>query len=272
MITRLHNLTTATAVFPTHELPDEVQQPVLQGLVSPRVISSSMQPTLAIGDRLDLAPADRLQVGDLVVFRQGSLLICHRVARMEDQRLYTKGDACDGPPEPISLSDVVGRVPAVLRGNMRLSVSPPSVHLRQGAVTESPLDRVADWGREQMGSLLRRLIGYSAGLPLIGEGIRLLFTHIVAVDVLEQAPLRSLTSWLQRDTVRLSRIGQLHEYLAATPVDLARVRLAIRIGPFLLGTCSLCPWSIQIRPAAVPLCLETSFQSLRRISETGNTP
>lgn len=267
MITRLRSLTRATAFFHIHELPAEAQEPALRNLVIPRVMSDSMEPTLQAQDGLELGPADGLRIGDLVVFRQDSVLACHRLEHMDHQHLYTKGDACTGPPERILPSDVLGRVTAIIRDGTRLSVPPPLASPWLD-FSHIPSSRAYIEGTgELVRSLLRKGLSHIARLPVIGRGVRRLAIHISIIDVLEESLLRSFPSYVKRRTLRLSHIHQLHEYLCAAYDDLAPIALVIRVGPLYLGTCHLAPWSLQIRPAAAALDLATHLEQLQPLLE-----
>lgn len=270
MITNLVSPSTATAIFSANDLPEEVHEPILKGVVNLRVISWSMSPTLQKGDYLELGQPGALHTGDVIVFRQNHLFICHRIDRLDGQHLYMQGDASEGPPERINSSEVVGRVIAILRNGTRLAVPPRPDRTQFGS--RSRLERYAEWGQEQSRSLLRTLVRWVVALPFAGLGTRRLLGIIATVDVMEQAPLRSVTSYAKRHTFRLCHSADLQKYLFSLQIDHRRIRLVIRAGPLYLGTCDLSPWSLSIRPAAVPLGLEAYFHELHRVSETGTFP
>ena len=87
-----------------------------------RVLGESMQPTLRPGQLLavEFAP-QRLARGDMLIFRQGDLLLVHRLlgpARpLEGRpRLRTRGDGTLALDPPVELDRVIGRVVAVADG------------------------------------------------------------------------------------------------------------------------------------------------------------
>jgi len=87
-----------------------------------RVRGRSMDPTLRPGQLLeiDFSP-ERPARGDMLVFRQGDLLLVHRVlgpARPLDGqlRLRTRGDGVSNLDPPLDLDRVVGRVVAIEDG------------------------------------------------------------------------------------------------------------------------------------------------------------
>src|SRR5688572_5341838 len=77
--------------------------------------SESMAPIVRAGDRLCLAPADRLQIrpGSLVVFCSDARLVVHRVLACGPAGVVTKGDALSRRDAPMSWDAVMGRVVAV---------------------------------------------------------------------------------------------------------------------------------------------------------------
>lgn len=77
--------------------------------------SDSMAPLVRAGDRLRLAPADRLQIrpGSLVAFCSDARLVVHRVLACGPAGVVTKGDALSRRDGPVSWNAVVGRVVAV---------------------------------------------------------------------------------------------------------------------------------------------------------------
>jgi signal peptidase I len=89
------------------------------GYVASVAPSGSMRPTFAENAFLVSEPvklAD-IRVGDIVVKRSGSMLIVHRVIRVEHEGLVTRGDANDAE-DPGFLSDenCAGRVIAIVYG------------------------------------------------------------------------------------------------------------------------------------------------------------
>jgi hypothetical protein len=212
-----------------------------------------MMPTLQVEDGLELGSAKDLHIGDLIVFRHQSLLICHRILQIDDDRLSTRGDAARGLTEEISRSDVVGRVTAIVRGGIRRSTDPAS-----GAQWHASQTRSIDGRRELFRSLVHRLCLNMPGLPLVA---RRLGSSLMRVDVMERAPLRSVTGYIKRHSCRGS---QVRKFLKSPTMghDPARITLVFRIGRLVLATARLDPPSLLLRPSAVTLGLETWFQSL----------
>jgi len=267
MIARLSSPSAATAVFAADELPEAVHDSVLQGVVIPRVASWSMTPTIMKGDRLELERTDTFQVGDVVVYRHDQLFVCHRIQRIDGSHLYLRGDTSCGPVEQIRSCDVVGRVTTLLRDGGRLAVPPYERAINQ-PTGHSVTHRYAAASYEQGRSLILRLIAAVATLPLVGWVLRLVLGRIVSIDLLEQAPLQSITGYMNRRHFRLCQTDRFETHVSGPNTDLSRIILVIRAGPLHLGACSLQPWNLQIRPLATALGLESSFQPFRSFLTT----
>lgn len=254
MITRLHSSVTAKAMFSAYELPDAVQNPVLCALVTPRVISFSMMPALQAQDSLELGSAKNLQIGDLIVFRHQSLLICHRILQMDEEHIYTRGDAAQGRPEEIYRSDVVGRVTAIVRSGIRHSLDRVPLAERR----PSGPARYAGESRERLRALAHRLF---KTIPMLNRVVRWLGKRLMRMDVMERASLRSVTGYVKRHSCRASQVPKFLESPTMRH-DPARITLVFRIGRLVLATARLDPPSLLLRPSAVTLGLETWLQSL----------
>jgi signal peptidase I len=77
------------------------------------VTSSSMWPALHKGDLVVLqgvGSLDDLSVGDIIAFRHEDGFAIHRIAKIEGDRITTKGDANSMEDPAIGIQDVVGRV------------------------------------------------------------------------------------------------------------------------------------------------------------------
>ena len=77
-----------------------------------RVTGWSMKPWLPPGSLVLIAPLSAPpQRGDVVLYEAPSGgLIAHRVTAREDERVFTRGDACLEPDAPIELSRILGTV------------------------------------------------------------------------------------------------------------------------------------------------------------------
>lgn len=269
MIARLFSSATTSAVFSAGELPSALHGPLLQNALLPRVISGSMVPTIQKGDCLELEQADTLQAGDIVVFRHNHLFVCHRIERAEKDCLVVRGDGTAGPPDRIAVRDVIGRVTAILRdgvrSEIRVGVQPPERSCFAPRLARS-VAGIQDKIRLGLRAVVRSLLG----LPYVGTALCHLLRQVASVDVMEQAPLRSVAASIRRRSLRLRDAADIRRTLAEIAPNRHRFRLAIRVGPISLASCSFHPWFVHIRPIAEPLGLDTVFEKLRRETAAAN--
>lgn len=76
------------------------------------ITSGSMWPALKEGDLVFVQgiPKEDIKVGDIIVYRNtGGGFTIHRVVKLSESKITTKGDANFGEDAPVSYSDVVGR-------------------------------------------------------------------------------------------------------------------------------------------------------------------
>lgn len=76
------------------------------------ITSGSMWPTLKEGDIVLIQGVDSiddLKVGDIIAFRHKDGMAIHRIIKIEDAKVTTRGDANSKPDEPITFEDVIGR-------------------------------------------------------------------------------------------------------------------------------------------------------------------
>lgn len=75
------------------------------------VISGSMEPTIPIGSLIvsKEVPVNKLQVGDIVSFESNGEIVTHRIAKIEDKKIYTKGDANESLDEGYA-EEIIGKV------------------------------------------------------------------------------------------------------------------------------------------------------------------
>ena len=91
-------------------------------------ISSSMYPTLQVGDGMKVLPYNgrRIRPGDVVVFQHpgGKHFIVHRVVRLDGQGIHTRGDnQFDVDSLPLQPTHIIGRVAGVSRGDRTWSLA-----------------------------------------------------------------------------------------------------------------------------------------------------
>ncbi len=109
--------------FSAQNLPDELLLPLLNGMVVPRIVSSSMMPAIQEGDRLELSPPTSFTPGAIVVFRIDTMLVCHRITSINSLgTLSTRGDASQGACEVVQPDSVIGVVTGMMRGGTHVSL------------------------------------------------------------------------------------------------------------------------------------------------------
>lgn len=74
------------------------------------VLTGSMEPTFRADDLIFVKEADTFEVGDIVVYQSGSLLVVHRIVEITEDGIITKGDANNAPDEPVAPEDIKGVV------------------------------------------------------------------------------------------------------------------------------------------------------------------
>ena len=74
------------------------------------VISGSMEPELSIDDVIFVVKDESIELDDVVVYQRDGILVVHKVVKIENDQITTRGTANNTDDEPISLSDIKGRV------------------------------------------------------------------------------------------------------------------------------------------------------------------
>ena len=230
--------------FSAQDLPDVLQLPLLNSMVVPRIVSSSMTPTIQEGDRLELSPPSSFTVGAIVVFRTENMFICHRVTAIDAHgMLTTQGDAADGPGEAVRSASVIG----VVRGVMREG--------RYIAFGECP-DRFfasTDWHshRNRVRTVVVRSVVRMACVFATYAFFQPIFSCLLKktamVDAFAPAPLRSLPSHFRVGSFRLQ---EFQDFNAARNGQ-QPTHYVLRVGPWRLA---------QYEPATGSLLLRQSLQ------------
>jgi hypothetical protein len=86
--------------------------------------------------RLEVQPAayEELRAGDLVVYYDGSGIICHRLIRKVDRLCLLKGDTNLFADPPVIWPQVLGRVTRIIDDDLRIHVLDSARARRQGAL------------------------------------------------------------------------------------------------------------------------------------------
>ncbi len=83
----------------------------------------SMWPYLTGKEKLIIKKGSlsKIRLGDLVVYRAGEELICHRLVKFVKSEggpfYFTKADASFGPPEALKKEQILGRVSCFIKNN-----------------------------------------------------------------------------------------------------------------------------------------------------------
>lgn len=74
------------------------------------VVTGSMSGTIEIGDGIIVKLTSEIKENDIIVYKKADNLITHRLIKIEEDRLITKGDANNIPDEPITKDMIIGKV------------------------------------------------------------------------------------------------------------------------------------------------------------------
>ncbi len=88
------------------------------------VVTGSMAGTIEIGDGVIVKLTSDIKEKDIIVYKKEEILITHRLIKMEDNSLLTKGDANNVQDDPITKDVVIGKVIFVI----------PNIHFWKKAI------------------------------------------------------------------------------------------------------------------------------------------
>lgn len=75
------------------------------------VYTGSMEPTISVNDLIVIKRTNDYDINDIVVYQDGSMLVVHRIVKIEDELITTAGDANDGSlDDPIKQEAIYGEV------------------------------------------------------------------------------------------------------------------------------------------------------------------
>lgn len=80
------------------------------GIKTAIVLTGSMEPTIEVNDFVVMAKPDKVNVGDIVSYEDGenNKEVLHRVVRIDEDNVVTKGDANNTEDQPIKMSHITG--------------------------------------------------------------------------------------------------------------------------------------------------------------------
>ena len=102
---------TPEAVAVAHQLAADVH-----GGMGRVADTGSMEPTLTHRDIVVFAPGIEPRVGDIIVFRQGGTVVCHRIIEKAGEWLVTQGDHNKSHDPAVKAGQLIGVVVKVVDG------------------------------------------------------------------------------------------------------------------------------------------------------------
>ena len=74
------------------------------------VLTGSMEPAIMVDDLILVQEAESYEVGDIVAYQNGSIIVVHRIQSIHGESVVTKGDANNAADAPIAMRYIKGRV------------------------------------------------------------------------------------------------------------------------------------------------------------------
>ena len=244
--------------FSAQDLPDTLQLPLLNNIAVPRIVSSSMTPTIQAGDRLELSTPTALVVGMIVVFRNDTLLVCHRITAIDSQgTLSTRGDATQGACEIIQPNSVIGVVTAVVREGTHVSLGQSPRMTSAATQSRNLTSRIRTVVTRSVIRSIRVLSRFSFFQPIL-----VLLLHWTAtVDVLAPTPLQSLPSHTKVASFTLRMFPRMAELLTAS-IGQKPTHFVLRLGPWRLAHYDPATESLMLRQSLQDAGLEPFFRQI----------
>jgi len=79
-----------------------------------RLTGFSMKPLVRSGSALHFSAQPEPEVGDIVLLHyQNQCLVAHRVLKLDEQRVWTKGDSCKAADAPVERSQILATATAL---------------------------------------------------------------------------------------------------------------------------------------------------------------
>ncbi len=239
--------------FAAQDLPDALQLPLLNSMVVPRIVSSSMTPTIQQDDSLELSPPTSLTVGAIVVFRNDNMLVCHRITSIDAQgTLSTRGDATQGACEFVQPGSVIGVVTGVMREGTHVSLG----QSRQMSATSVQPTRLTSRDRTVVVRSVIKCIRVLTRFSLFQHMLATLLRWTARIDVLTPAPLQSLPSHSKIASFTLRMSPHIAGLLAASNGQ-KQTRYVVRLGPWRLAQYDQATESLLLRQSLQDAGLES---------------
>lgn len=75
-----------------------------------RIETGSMSGTIEIDDIIIVKITKNVKNNDIITFKKENSIITHRIVKLEEEKIVTKGDSNNIEDEPISKNDIIGKV------------------------------------------------------------------------------------------------------------------------------------------------------------------
>lgn len=244
--------------FSAQDLPDALQLPLLNSMVVPRIVSSSMTPTIQEGDRLALSSPTSLTVGAIVVFRNDTLLVCHRITAIDPEgTLSTRGDATQGACEVVQPGSVIGVVTGMIREGTHLFLD-QSPRISSTAAQPTNLTSCV---RTIVVRSVTRSIRVLARFSFFRHMLAMLLRWTARVDVLTPAALLSLPSHSKVASFTLRAFPHSAGLLAASNGQKPTCYV-VRLGPWRLAHYDPATESVLLRQSLHNAGLESFIRHI----------
>ena len=96
------------------------------------VTGSSMQPLILKGDWVVVEPylgVTEPQKGEIVLINRGSDFVIHRISKITDQEIVTKGDWARTPDPPVNPDKIIGYVVQIEKRWIKISMNCPVIKI-----------------------------------------------------------------------------------------------------------------------------------------------
>jgi hypothetical protein len=219
-----------------------------------------MAPTIQAGDRLELGPPAALTIGTIIVFRNDTLLVCHRITAIDPQgTLSTRGDATQGAGEIVQPGSVIGVVTGVMREDTHISLG-QDPRISSAAAQPSSLPSCV---RTVVLRSVTRSIHALARFSFFQPILAVLLRWTATIDVLTPSPLRSLPSHTKVASFTLRKFPHMAKPHTAS-IGQKPTRYVLRLGPWRLAQYDPATESLLLRQSLQDAGLESLVRSMLR--------
>lgn len=87
----------------------KIDVPMVGGYSALIVLTGSMEPTIKAGEVIIIHEQDEYEIGDILTYRDGNILVTHRIVNKTDTTYTTRGDANNTNDPAILKSTAVGK-------------------------------------------------------------------------------------------------------------------------------------------------------------------